>query len=267
MDCLRLLPRGRFGEASRHWRFRRALVRAWSASRSLGIPEDDVKDAAKQGEENAAKAKAQGKPIANEGNSGWLDRGFQDTVAFYACQADETTIELLRPPGPPFVEQNKYGLFSYHVITAMSQTDIGLTYDELLRKVATRYKLEPAWLEPPNPAVDAARNRRFLGLSRWPKRPSMTLSPGAGSLNVDAGELLGLTEGSILAVRKNGNPPTDGELLGYLKVKTLSPTQSTVEPTDYGFGQSRPTKLPERATCELAPTALATRSESWAPRR
>ena len=139
------------------------------------------------------------------------------------------------------------------MITVLSQAEGSLTYDELSRKVASRYQLERPG-EPPNTAADGPLDRRVLALDTWPTRPSMTLSRSeTGSLSVDAGELLGLTVDSIVAVvRKPGNPPASGDTLGYLRVKTLGPTRSIVEPTAYGALRRLDAKsLPDKATCVL----------------
>ena len=175
-------------------------------------------------------------------------------MAFYACLGPEETPELPRPPDSPQIKENYYGLFSYNLITVLSQGKSGLTYRELSRKVASRYELERPGL-PPTTAADGPLDRRLLGLNSWPKRrPSMTLSRSeTGSLTVDAGELLGLTGDSILAVvRKQGNPPAASDTLGYLRIKTLGPTHSTVEPTGYGPLRRVDAKsIPRKATCEL----------------
>jgi len=229
--------------------------------KELGIPDQVVKDAVRRAEETAAKAKADGRPIAIEGKSGWLDRVFDDAdaatsgsiVAFYACQGLEETPELPRPPDSPQAKENYYGLFSYNLITVLSQGGSGLTYRELSRKVASRYELERPGL-PPTTVADGPLDRRLLGLNSWPKRPSMTLSRSeTGSLTIDAGELLGLTGDSILAViLKRGRPAAASDTLGYLRIKVLGPTHSTVEPTDYGPLRRVDAKsLPRKATCEL----------------
>lgn len=229
--------------------------------KELGIPQHAVRDAVRRAEETAANARSLGRPIAVEGKSGWLDRVFDDAggtasgsiVAFYACRGLEETLELPRPPDSPQIKENYYGLFSYHLITVLSQAESSLTYDELSRKVASRYQLERPG-EPPNTVADGPLDRRVLALDTWPTRPSMTLSRSeTGSLTVDAGELLGLTVDSILAVaRKPGNPPAGGDALGYLRVKTLGPTRSIVEPTAYGAVRRLDAKsLPDKANCVL----------------
>ena len=229
--------------------------------KEMGIPDHVIKDAVRRAEASVAKAKAEGRPITMEGKSGWLDRVFDDAdpatsgsiVAFYACQGREETPELPRPLDSPQIKENYYSLFSYNLIAVLSQGESGMTYRDLSRKVASRYEVERPGL-PPTTAVDGPLDRWLLGLNSWPRRPSMTLSRNeTGSLTVDAGELLGLTSDSILAViRKQSNPPAASDTLGYLKIKILRPTCSTVEPTDYGpLRRVNAKSLPGQATCEL----------------
>ena len=230
--------------------------------RELGIPEHAVSDGVRRAEEIAATAKNEGRPIAVLGKPGWLDRVYDDAsaaasgsiVAFYACRGLEETIERRRLPDSPQIKENYYGLFSYHLITVLSQADSSLTHGEPRGRLHPAMKLERPG-HPLNTVADGHLDRRVLELDTWPTRPSMTLSRSeTGSLTVDAGDLLGLTVDSILAVvRKQGNPPAAGDALGYLRVKTLGPTRSIVEPTDYGAARRVDAKsLPDRATCVLA---------------
>jgi Caspase domain len=179
--------------------------------------------------------------LATEAGPGWLDGACQpgdapgSVVAFYACQGSELTPELPHPQDAPRTRENYYGLFSYSIVSTLARCRTQLSYRELYGRIESRYALERPGL-PPRIAVDGALERTFLGLRSWPKAPRLALlkSPAQTWL-IDGGELSGLTNGSILAVRPPaGDRRRATDVLGYLRVKMVGPITATVEPVAFG---------------------------------
>jgi hypothetical protein len=79
------------------------------------------------------------------------------------------------------------------------------------------------------------------------------LSREGDGYRVNAGDLHGLTRGSILAVYSPAGAATRPELLGYARVLSTRPFDSLVRPCVHG-GKPEPRELPELAPCQVAYT-------------
>jgi Caspase domain len=171
---------------------------------------------------------------------GWLDKGWDrgegsgSVALFYACGGSELTPELPRPKDAPRVPANYYGLFSYTLISTLTRSSRPPTYRDLGRLVDSRYLQERPDL-PPRIAIEGAVDRVPLGFSAWPDPPILSLTRASGGTwTIGGGELLGLVDGSILAIHSAaGDPQPPKEILGYLRVKNLGPTTAQVEPTSH----------------------------------
>lgn len=121
-------------------------------------------------------------------------------IAFYACQANESELELALPPATNDrnVQRAKHGLLTYALCCALSQPGgETLTYQDLARDVWLRYR---AWgRASPTPFVDGAVDRRVLGERQANRRFRVLRRSGGGGV-IDAGGLQGLTPGSIVAL-------------------------------------------------------------------
>jgi hypothetical protein len=226
----------------------------------LEIPEHVIRESTELAKTAAARAKAEGRPVATEHKSGWIDRPIAadsitgTVVAFYACRGTEEAPSLPRPPDAERVKENYFGLFSYNILAALSRQGTITTYRKLLEDVESRYESERPGL-PPRVCIDGAIDRRVLGLTALPKRPEITLEVGLGnSLTVNAGELMGLTQESILSViRDSDGHGRKNDSLGFLKVKKLFPTSAIVETTKVqGF---QPVEG-QPAYCEIVPPQM-----------
>jgi hypothetical protein len=175
-----------------------------------------------------------------EREPGWLDEGWDrgegsgSVVLFYACRGNELTPELPRPTDAPRVPENYFGLFSYTLISTLTRSRQPLSYRDLGRLVDARYLQERPDL-PPKISIDGAVDRLPLGFSAWPDPAILSLTRASdGTWAVDGGELLGLVNGSILAVHPSlGDAQFSREILGYLRVKNPGPTSARVEPTSH----------------------------------
>jgi hypothetical protein len=151
-------------------------------------------------------------------------------AAFYAAQPFERAPELPLPEGVAHLPENYYGLLSYAVLQALEQRQSPISYGDLAVAVAARYRAIRG-TRFPTPSAEGDLNREVLGLTVWPARPGIVLERTADVLRVSAGELHGLTTGSVLAVR----PPAgqgDG-IVGHVRVESAGPATATVAPCPY----------------------------------
>jgi hypothetical protein len=171
-----------------------------------------------------------------------LDEG--DWVALYAAQPFQTTPEFV-----PVSEKECYGLFTYTLCRALERTQAP-SYQELVEIVRGLYR---AGRRPePVPSIEGKDlDRKVLGADRLPV--AYRLQRDADDLLVLAGQLHGLTEGSILAV----HAPADdqrAEPKGHVRVLKVGVDTSLVEPCEYepaGKKYPRVEALPAGGLCRL----------------
>jgi Caspase domain/Domain of unknown function (DUF4384) len=152
-------------------------------------------------------------------------------VAVYACRPTEVTPESPQPPESPRAAY--YGLLTYslvHVLTEASDSIAPPTYRELVRRLQVQYAGRPQGS--PTPLVEGKRQDRIVLGTEEVIRSPLVLTRDKDGYKVNAGDLYGLTPGSILAVDSASATGTDGKpkLLGHVQVVAIRPFDATVEP-------------------------------------
>ena len=171
-----------------------------------------------------------------------------DYVGLYAAQRDESELEMLMPCGFDENQQSKVqGLLTYAIVDILSRTSRPITYGELANLVRQRY---PQWgrTTGPTPIVEGlAQDRVVLGVEHWSGRSSRRWSKDdSGEFSVNAGEVQGLTPGTILALHPAIDQLDPDAVLGYAKVQDCELLQSTIKLTKYeGVKEPRKAALPD----------------------
>src|SRR5262249_13474140 len=151
-----------------------------------------------------------------------------------ACRPTEVTPECLQPPES--AKASYHGLLTYslvHVLTESADSKAPPTYRELVRRLQVQYARRPQGS--PTPLVEGkGQDRIVLGTQEVIRSPLLLTKDGAG-YKINAGDLYGLTPGSILAVESPSERGTDGrpKFLGHVQVMLTGPFDSTVEPCAY----------------------------------
>jgi hypothetical protein len=210
----------------------------------LLVPEEELKKA----RDTATKRnKTRGGP--GERTAAFVPREPSDyLVAVYACREHEQEPESPQPPdGSP---EQYYGLLTYSVVEILTKSAASktpLTYRELVQRIQVRYAARPQGY--PTPLVEGKGQGRVVLGTNQPIRPSWLLSKRNDKYRVNAGNLHGLTNGSILAVYSPLGTEVDTKLLGHVRVTSAEPFESRVEPCAY---QNSPlvTDLPPLSTCQ-----------------
>lgn len=172
-------------------------------------------------------------------------------VAFYACQANESELELALPPASDAnVERAKHGLLTYALCGSLSEpSGARLTYRDLAHEIWLRYR---AWgRAAPTPFVDGAIDRQVLGERRRNTRFRVIRRSGRDCV-IDAGGLQGLTPGSIVALFPSGagGAALEERPAGYARVTHVQATTSRIVPCAYGEVR-RAVGVEVGAWCEL----------------
>ncbi|QDU28299.1 Caspase domain protein [Anatilimnocola aggregata] len=221
----------------------------------LGVTAESIKQAEEKGV-----AAADGMPAADALNIfdapvGEATKG--SLVTFYAAQPFETAPDLPCPPNAPKTDKHYFGLLTYSTLqTLLRERPAGqTTYRELGQAIVGRYRAERGTRGPtPNFAGDL--DREVLGLRTWPGRSQMLLLKSAAGWGINAGELQGLSTGSILALF----PPGSGaEQLpsGYLRVTNVTPATAEIEPCEHNMVAALPeAKWQEAMRCEIVSRQL-----------
>ncbi len=201
-------------------------------ARDLGVPLDALIRAEAQADHVASQGPAATGSVPSEGllDSTSTEQPAGTLVAFYAAQPFETAPDLRCPLKAPDLPENYFGLMTYTTLqTLLQQRDsTRVTYRELGQLVTNRYRAERG-SRGPTPTFSGDLDQEVLGLRKWPGRSQMILRNEADQWRVNAGELQGLTTGSILAVL----PSAEMSPLGYLRVTQTTPTSAGVEPCEY----------------------------------
>jgi len=153
-------------------------------------------------------------------------------VAVYACRPNETTPESLQPATSTKAEY--HGLLTYSlvdVLTKSADSKAPLTYRELVRRLQAQYAGRPQGS--PTPLVEGrGQDRVVLGTEERVRSP-LLLTRDRDGYKVNAGDLYGLTAGSILAVDSAAGTEGKPKLLGHVRVVVARPFDATVEPCKY----------------------------------
>jgi hypothetical protein len=175
-------------------------------------------------------------------------------VAFYAAQPFETAPDLPCPQNAPKVDENYYGLLTYTTLQTLlrQQSEHKLTYRELGQTIIGRYRAERG-TRGPTPNFEGDLDREVLGLQTWPGRSKMLLQKQGTNWGINAGQLQGLTVGSIVAVY----PPATASVqdktpTGYVRVKNSTSIAAEIEPCAYEKSPALAvSKLQEAMRCEI----------------
>ncbi len=176
--------------------------------------------------------------------------GSGEFVAVYAAQPHE-----LAPERRPYNSDDtrRFGLLTYTVCSILAQAATPLTYRELVSRVRRQY-LQWGRRMGPTPLVEGpAQNRFVLGAGR--RRPAWTLSQhhGGSGWQVDAGQLHGMSRGTILEVFPPPGSEGADQAVGYVEVVSPEMFTSRVRPVAYG-GKDEPgsSDLHDGARCRIA---------------
>lgn len=198
---------------------------------ALGIKEQAIAHATQRAQQAVSAAKSAGKPIPGSEKIQEQNSGAGSLVAFYAAQPFEEAPELPFPEDAAMVRDNYYGMLSWTLVQTLKSRQGPLTYGELQRLVSVNYRASRG-AKPPTPFAEGDLNREVLGLNVWPSRPSLYVERDRqGKLQLQAGELHGITRGSVLAVHPPpGDKREEGTILGYVKAVSVGPSTARVDP-------------------------------------
>jgi hypothetical protein len=169
-------------------------------------------------------------------------------VALYACRESETTPESPQPVESPTAEY--HGLLTYSlvdILTKSAASKAPLTYRELVQRLQVRYAARPQGS--PTPLVEGKAQGLVVLGTEQPQRPRLLLRRDRDVYTVNAGDLYGLTTGSVLAVYSPAGMDEEPKLLGHVRVVAIQPFEATVEPCGYGEAP-RMKDLPPLCTCQ-----------------
>ncbi len=155
-------------------------------------------------------------------------------VAIYAAQATEPTVERKLPARAS--DAKPYGLLTFTINKVLLESRRPLTYTELIQRVHAEYAADGRWS--PTPLIEGLDRINFVfSDTTAPERPRILLSRDDDqNWHVDAGQLIGLTPGSVLAVFPLAGADNDDQPIGYVKVIAagLGTVSAMVDPCAYG---------------------------------
>ena len=153
-------------------------------------------------------------------------------VAVYACRENETTPESRQPADSPHAEY--HGLLTYSladILTKSAGSRAPLTYRELVQRLQARYAARPHGA--PTPLIEGKGQDLVVLGTEQPSRPRLLLGRENDTYKVNAGDLYGLTTGSVLEVYAPAGTDKEPKLLGHVRVETVEPFEATVVPCAY----------------------------------
>lgn len=168
-------------------------------------------------------------------------------VAIYACRSHETTPECPQPPESSAAAY--HGLLTYSlvdILTRSASSRAPLTYRELVQRLQVRYAGRPQGA--PTPLVEGSGQDRVVLGTKQPRRSRLLLTRDREGYKVNAGDLYGLTPGSILAVDAPAGAEDRPQLLGHVRVLGTRPFDATVKPCAHE-GSPLVKNLPSLSTC------------------
>ena len=106
----------------------------------------------------------------------------------------------------------------------------------------------------PTPYFEGDLDRDVFGIQQWPWPKQLLLARVSGRLQLAAGQIAGITDGTILSV----SPPHVREsVLGHVEVTGATPTAATVKSIAYSDGALTPLDdFPDRALCRIVSQQL-----------
>ena len=221
----------------------------------IGVKDERLAEAVQRAERARKDAEAAGRDLDAEARAlaqagGKTGQG--SMVAFYAAQSFETAPELPLPKG---ASSHQGPLFRAPQLHPAPNARTATQPDQLPRPGATPRRALSG--DPGDPGTDpvlrGGSRPRGARLPAVACAPDIVLERQQGKLQVSAGEFLGLTQGSVLAVRRPaGMDAGNGEILGHVRVVSTSPTTAIVTPTAYGGQPAAAAEaLPDLGCCEL----------------
>jgi len=170
-------------------------------------------------------------------------------IAIYAAQSSEATVERLLPNEGE--DRKPHGLLTYTLTQILSRSTEPVTFRELVQQIQTQYA---GWgRSAPTPMIEGKdRDREVFGLTVWPNRSRILLSRNGRGWTVNAGLLLGVTQGSILSVFPiETNPSPDP--IGFVRVQMARTTDADVVCCD-AQGKTIAQSPPDKGRCEVVYT-------------
>lgn len=235
------------------------IVDACHSGTMIRAPEGEVArriDAEELGLEKAleeARKRAREKPNAKRGayDSSFDARtDMENVAAIYAAQSYEPEVELPFASPEDSKESKPYGLLAYTLcqVIGSNGSKRPLTYRELVERIRLQYTRMGR--EHPTPCVEGKNaDKEWLGFKEWPGPVRFRLTEtSAKTWELEAGQIHGLTKGSILAVYSE----PDGETpVGYVSIESADVLSSQVKPCAFE-GKPMAEDLPSPGFCEPA---------------
>lgn len=167
-------------------------------------------------------------------------------IAIYASQSSEATVERLLPNVGE--DRKPHGLLTYTLVQVLTQSNQPLTCRELVQQIQTQYA---GWgRSAPTPMIEGKdRDREVFGLTVWPDRSRILLSKNARGWSINAGQLQGITPGSLLSVYADRDRQATSPV-AYVRAQIVRTMDAEVVSCDE-TGKSVSTTPPERGQCEL----------------
>lgn len=231
------------------------VVSRVASPEGLGISQKQLADSVTRAKAAvAAKEKDTGKPVPETIKvKPAANKQGGSLVAFYGAQPFEEAPEMPLPEDKPLAREFFHGLLTFSLNTTLQQRQAPLTYGDMARIMASQYR-GVVGAKGPVPYAEGDLDREVLGYNVWPKSADIVLTKDKDELTVSAGELRGITPGSILALHPPANDPRDPKtVLGYVKVIDTTVASATVAPAAFdGKPALELAKVPDLARCTVA---------------
>lgn len=223
---------------------------------SAGITEQQVADSIERAKKAVAEEeKRTGKPVTEKPRVAPVpDPKNGSLVAFYAAQPFEEAPEMPLPEDKPIKKEFFHGLLTFSLNTSLQQRQAPLTYGDLAQLMTAQYRAAVG-VKGPVPYAEGDLDREVLGYNTWPRSSDIVLTKKKDEITASAGELRGLTRGSVLAVHPPANDARDPKtVLGYVKVTDNTVATASVEPCPFGDQKVaiKPDAIPDLARCTVA---------------
>lgn len=213
------------------------------------VPPERLKEAAQRAAKKQESTRGKGPVSESLGFAPQAGAGeLGDVVAIYAAQSSEPTVERPMPYGSP--DAKYYGLLTFTMNQILTQASAPMTYAELAQRIQAQYV---SWGRTgPTPLIEGSGcHREVLGVRQWPERSRFTVTRRAeGGWKLNAGQLHGLSHGTVLAVYPPAGQANSDQAAGAVKIVAANAFDSTVEPCEF---EKMPlnSKLPEGGRCEV----------------
>jgi Caspase domain len=205
---------------------------------TLGVSQDAIRRAAENYRDAMQNriAATPGKPEVLSQQLGVVRRGGKQgsLIAFFAAQYWDPAPSLICPPGAPLADDNWYGLLSYTVAQCVTQQHFHGSFRRLAEGVATKIR-ERRGSDGPTPGFDGDLDRELFASTTPPRSHGYPiLTTQNGELRLAAGDLHGLSPGTILAIQARASGP-DKRVRGYVMVesKGLGLTTAAIAPCSF----------------------------------